>query len=151
MSALSEAELFMRYDYAEMKDLLKTFITVVSATIVFSLTFSDKIIKYDHSSVIIRRIVVSSWLCMIISLISAGASIVLIASAAGKMLYGSIPYIDYGSWILTSWSVASALIAGVIFVISLLLLIVAVALASHMNNPSNIDHPADLTGDNNSK
>jgi hypothetical protein len=64
---------------------------------------------------------------MIFSLISAGTSLVLIAGAAGKILYGSIPFLDWDYWILTVLSVAMGLSAGSVYVISLVVLIVAVA------------------------
>jgi len=39
-------DMFMRYDYAEAKDLCKHFLTTVIAVLVFSLTFADKIVNF---------------------------------------------------------------------------------------------------------
>lgn len=58
---MTTAEMFLKYDYAETKDLLKTFITLVSATIVFSLTFSDKVIKYESATKEAKFRVICAW------------------------------------------------------------------------------------------
>lgn len=120
-------ETFMKYDYAEMKDLLKTFITLVSASIVFSLTFSDKIVKFDNAANRVKRVIVLAWWLMILSLITGGASLFLIACAAGKLIYGSIPLVDISASYLEYFSVLMSVIAGGTYVLALVTLIVAVA------------------------
>ena len=40
----SAAELFLRYDYTETKDLAKAFLTLVSSILVISITFSEKVL-----------------------------------------------------------------------------------------------------------
>jgi hypothetical protein len=42
-------ETFLKYDYAETKDLAKDFLTLVSAILVFSLTFAEKIVNFHWS------------------------------------------------------------------------------------------------------
>ena len=37
---------FLTYDYAEAKDLAKAFLTLISVILVFSITFSDKVINF---------------------------------------------------------------------------------------------------------
>jgi hypothetical protein len=47
---------FLKYDYAETKDLSKSFLTLVAAILVFSLTFSEKIVDFSTSWQIIASI-----------------------------------------------------------------------------------------------
>src|SRR5687767_2944902 len=44
------AQLFLKYDYPETKDLCKQFLTLVVAVLVFSLTFSEKIADFPRAS-----------------------------------------------------------------------------------------------------
>lgn len=120
---MDPVESFLKYDYAETKDLLKTFITLISATLVLSLTFSDKVIKYDQAQPNIRRTMLLSWTLLVLALISTGLGLAFIAAAAGKMLYGGIPLVDLSvaSLALTSWSfvlgAGGAYVAGLIAMI----------------------------------
>jgi hypothetical protein len=128
---MTTAETFMKYDYAEMKDLLKTFITLVSSTLVLSLTFSDKIIKYETALRKQKQLLIISWSLMLFALTMAGISLVLIACAAGKIIYGSIPFLDWDHWSLAWLSVAFGLVAGSGYVISLTALMMAVIRTPH--------------------
>jgi hypothetical protein len=53
------AGLFLKYDYAEAKDLSKQFLTTVTAVLVFSLTFADKIINFSQASRVSRRFLIA--------------------------------------------------------------------------------------------
>jgi hypothetical protein len=66
------AQLFLKYDYTETKDLSKQFLTLVVAVLVFSLTFSEKIVEFRHASTITRTWLVSAWTAFILSIILCG-------------------------------------------------------------------------------
>jgi|SRR5271165_3318801 len=82
-----EIENFLKYDYAETKDLAKTFLTMVSAVLVFSVTFSEKIIDFAHAKLAPRALLISSWVLLLLATISGGAGLYYISIAAGEALY----------------------------------------------------------------
>ncbi len=121
-----DSDMFIRYDYTETKDLLKSFITLLSTLFVFSVTFSEKIAG-SKDSVRHRTIVVWSWSLQLLAILLCGISMCAIAAAAGMVLYGEIPVftISGGTWARISW--ALILVAGASFVVSLILLLIAAA------------------------
>jgi hypothetical protein len=121
------AEYFLKYDYAETKDLLKTFITLISATLVLSLTFSEKVIAFQTAAQNTKYLVFTSWALFIGALIASGLGVCFIAAAAGKIIYGEIPLFNLGYWqlALTSWFFV--LVAGSSYVAGLITLAVAAA------------------------
>lgn len=122
-------EKFLKYDYAETKDLLKTFITLASASLVLSLTFAEKVIGFSRAAPATQTILFCSWLLFIASLILAGLGLCFIAAAAGKILYGEIPLLtlNYYSLALISW--VFVLLAGTSYVGVLVALTIAAAQA----------------------
>lgn len=119
---IPNAELFMKYDYPETRELMKAFLTLVSATLVLSLTFSEKITKTHDADARVRRLMFSAWALFFIGIILGGASILFIAGAAGCTIYGDIPLIECGGWTLALWSWCTGLMAGISYVIGLLCL-----------------------------
>lgn len=130
MLAMNEfAENFFRYDYTETKDLLKSFITLSSGTLVLSVTFSEKIVDYQQAPRHARIVVLVAWLSIATSIVLAGLSLTLIAAAAGKALYGGIPFLDFMSVYelsMASWTLIIA--AGVSYICGLFLIIAAAAI-----------------------
>ena len=124
---MTEAENFLKYDYAETRVFLKTFITLISATLVLSLTFSEKVIGFNDAAQTTKYILFSSWVLFIVALIASGLGVCFIAAAAGKIIYGEIPLFDFSYWqlALTSWFFV--LIAGSSYVGGLITLAVAAA------------------------
>ncbi len=122
---LSEVEKFLKYDYAETRDLLKAFITLISATLVFSLTFSDKIAIMDRTKPLIRQFIFAAWTSFFAALALAGGGVVSIAAAAGCVLYGAVPFVTCGTWTFAMLSWVSGLAAGALYTIGLLLLVLA--------------------------
>lgn len=110
MVSLSDQEKFLQYDYGETKDLLKTFITLISGTLVLALTFSGRSLGPVAPTLFIT------------ALIAAGLSMAFIAAAAGKVLYGQIPLVRADFWrlALRSWSLV--LLAGAAYVAGLIAL-----------------------------
>jgi hypothetical protein len=128
------ADMFIKYDYAETKDLFETFITLISGTLVLSLTFSEKVIGFSQAAIRTKRILFSAWTLFIVSLISAGLSLSLIAAAAGKILYRSIPFFDFPYWRLALASWALVMVSGALYVAGLVALATAAAMA--INTPA---------------
>jgi hypothetical protein len=120
---------FLRYDYAETKDLSKSFLTLVSAILVFSITFSEKIVDFPNAGRLARICLIISWSLFMLSIILCGVSLCLISLAGGNALYGG----DYLSLAFQAWT--SLLVAGTFFAIGLLTLIVA-ATASLSKRPT---------------
>ena len=78
------AEIFMKYDYTETKELLKVFMTLVSGILVFSVVFSEKVVGLRNSSISTKYILIASWGLLIFSLLSAGLAMSFIAAAAAR-------------------------------------------------------------------
>jgi hypothetical protein len=115
------AQLFLKYDYAETKDLCEHFLTVVAGILVFSVAFSEKIVGYPKTSLAAKNCLVATWGLFIISIIACGIGLALIALAAGDVVYNNA--IGYPARANTAylWVIA----AGICFVVGLGMLIVS--------------------------
>jgi hypothetical protein len=82
-----EGAIFMQYHYAEVKDLAKTFLTLVAGVLVVSLTFSEKIIDFLKASLTQRVFLVITWVLFIISIILSGIALCYLAVAGGMAMY----------------------------------------------------------------
>jgi hypothetical protein len=87
-----EGAIFMQYHYEEVKDLAKTFLTLVSAVLVVSLTFSEKIIDFPKASATQRLSLVATWVLFITSIIFCGVALCFLASAGGQAVFGDAPW-----------------------------------------------------------
>jgi len=115
-------QLFLRFHYPEVKDLSKHFITLISASLVFSVAFSDKIVEFRSAPIIQQVTLFLSWLLLIFALCASGFGLYLIFIAAEKAS-GSIIYeykSDYRT--LARRSYAFLDIAGIAFGSGLILL-----------------------------
>jgi len=109
-------ELFLRFDYAETKDLLKTLLSLVSGILVFSVTFGEKIVGLKDGNRSARRFLVTAWVLLILALVTGGMAMAFLGLSAGKLLYGgSIPLLDFdfGTLAFGSWSLV--LVSGCSF------------------------------------
>ena len=68
---------FITYNYSEAKDLAKSFLTLISAILVFSITFSEKVVVFQTAGSARRIALIISWICFVLSIIGCGVSIVL--------------------------------------------------------------------------
>jgi len=69
--AASEFEyeiIFVKFKYIEIRDLLKHFLTLISASLVFSVTFSEKIIDFQNAPSKQKLVLYLSWGALILSL-----------------------------------------------------------------------------------
>ncbi len=122
----ASAELFLNYDYVETRDLLKAFLTLVSGTWVFSVAFSEKIAKTHEADNSVRNLMFTGWACFFSALILAGLSVVVIAAAAGCVLYGGLlSGHDCNGYVTALWSWALGLLAGMLYAFGLLCLALA--------------------------
>ena len=56
-----QAKLYLERDYAESKDLAKTFLTLLSATLVASITFSEKIVDVSKAGLLPFGTMIVCW------------------------------------------------------------------------------------------
>ena len=73
---------FLTYDYGEAKDLAKSFLTLVSAILVGTITFSEKIINFQTASAGQRRLTIASWSFFVLSMIICGIGLCFLFSSA---------------------------------------------------------------------
>ncbi|HYY95618.1 MAG TPA: hypothetical protein VE713_14035 [Pyrinomonadaceae bacterium] len=90
------AELFAGKDYSEAKDLAKAFLTLLTAVLVASITFSEKIVDFNNSGWWSRGFMISCWILLLAAIASCGAGLALMTSAFGYATYS--PYQDYGQF-----------------------------------------------------
>jgi hypothetical protein len=119
-------ELFMKYNYAETKDLCKDFLTLVTGILVFSLTFSEKIVDFQHSGKSAKILLLSSWTLFISTLISCGIGLTYLALAGGQAVYGSDDYYLTLANKCYAWVIAS----GLFFITGLIALVLAGMIAT---------------------
>ena len=112
MTLQSPSELFLKYDFAVTQDLCKQFITLVTGVLVFSLTFSDKVVKFSRAKKFLRVLVAVSWASMLFAIIACGLGLTYICLAGGQAVYG--PENDYALTAHTSY--AWIIMAGISFI-----------------------------------
>jgi hypothetical protein len=126
MQLPSYAELFMKYDYAESKDLCKEFLTLVSGVLVFSVTFAEKIIAFSDHRSRGRWTLFGSWISLIVALILGGIGLALLGMAADVAVHAPdlsrILLLENRSVLFMFWG-------GVFFVLGLILIVLAGALS----------------------
>ena len=82
MPLSDDAEIFMKYDFAEFKDLCKQFLTLVSGILVFSVTFAEKIVGLQsHPG---RWLLVLAWIGFIVAIVLCGIALGYFALAGGR-------------------------------------------------------------------
>ena len=118
-------ELFLKYDYVEAKDLCKQFLTLNTAVVVFSLTFSDKVLGFTDASDYSRILLVASWCCLLASIAACGISLAYISAAFGQVVYHERS--DYQH--ISERTMIGIVLAGALFVAGLIALAVAAAQA----------------------
>jgi len=138
MIDLQEASaMFMRNNFAEAKDLLKTFVTVVSTVLIFSVTFGEKIIDLRNGARLARWSLFAAWVMFILAIITSGvalASMVIAngANSAGSALVDQAGFYENAAFYL-------AIIADVAFVGGLVAMVYA-ALLSMQDSRARLPH-----------
>ena len=112
---------FLKYNFAITEDLCKQFITVVSGVLVFSLTFSEKIVNFSSAKKGLRILLAVSWASMLFAIIACGLGLTYICLAGGQAVYGLDDGYLSTAWTSYRWIIA----AGMSFVVGLVCLICA--------------------------
>jgi hypothetical protein len=114
-------DLFLKYDYPESKDLAKSFFTLLTALLVASITFSEKIIDFTQASLVSKGLMVACWLSLLGAIAVCGVALAFMAQAAGWAAYQ--PFQNYS--IFKDRAVALFVTAGLAFGVGLATLITA--------------------------
>jgi hypothetical protein len=85
----TDGEIFLEFHCPELKDLGKHFLTVISAVLAFSVTFSEKITEIPKATLPQKVLLMCSWLFLIIAVVASGAGLYF-NFAAGAQAHGAI-------------------------------------------------------------
>lgn len=121
---------FLKFDYVEMKDLSKAFLTLAAAILAFSITFSEKIIGFQSAIRASRVMLLVSWCFFITSVILCGIALCLIFASGAKATHGNGYFagLKHHDWFLDATIAGWALFAaGGSFAIGLVSLIASAA------------------------
>ncbi len=130
----NDADKFIKYGYPEIKSLGIQFLTLLTAILIFSLTFSEKIVNYNQSTNSVRAILIGGWTFLILAIISDGIGLAFNAMALPTALSDLNEFEKHQSRSSEFYepafiSLKSILISGVFF-ISGLICIVSAGVAS---------------------
>jgi hypothetical protein len=114
-------EIFASFHYGEIKDLAKHFLTLISGTLVFSVTFAEKIVPITKVTMPQKLLLGGCWVVLLASIFCAGLGLYVNYLAAEKA-QGGIIYNhpkDYRTLARFSYSVLdlSAMLYGVALVL----------------------------------
>jgi hypothetical protein len=112
-----DPDLFLKYNYAETKDLCKQFLALVTSVLVFSLAFAEKISGLQSHTT--KWLLCAAWFAMLTAITLCGIGLTLITLAAGNAVYEKRNYLE-----IAARSYNCIVVAGACFVVSLLLLMI---------------------------
>ncbi|MES2938808.1 MAG: hypothetical protein V4864_14065 [Pseudomonadota bacterium] len=81
---LISAETFLKFVYPETRDLCKHFLTLVSGILVFSITFSEKIVEFHKADVWPRRLLLFAWSMLVSAFLAGGLSLTMLFVSASR-------------------------------------------------------------------
>lgn len=122
----SEAEKFLKYDYTETKDLCKQILTLITTVLIISLTFSEKIIRFESASALAKWLVIFSWIAFLLAIILCGLGLLIITMAAGEAVYTKEV-----NRLKAAKAYRMIIAAGGLFILGLILLISTVITATY--------------------
>lgn len=117
----AKAKRFIERDYAESKDLGKTFLTLIAGILVASVTFSEKIVDVGKSNTIPMVSMIACWFLLLGAIVACGIALALMSAAVGMTTYK--PDLDFRD--VEEKAIYAFLSAGVSFSVALLAMIVA--------------------------
>ena len=118
-------DLFIKFYYAEIKDLSKSFLTLVSGILAFSITFSTSIIGVSTASILQLILLICAWLSFVIAIIAAGWGLYsdfVSANIANKAIHAGTN-LEFKQLLIRPYRLLT--VAGAAFVIGLILLAIA--------------------------
>jgi hypothetical protein len=127
----SFSERFLAFDYAELKDLSKAFLTLATTILAFSVTFSEKIVNFQSASIVAKFVLLVSWAFFVLSVILCGFALCLGFASAAKATHGEnyVPFLErYGWFGIATLAGFILFFAGLAFVCGLLALIASAAI-----------------------
>ncbi len=80
-------KVFVDFQYPEIKDLSKHFITLISAALVLSVSFSDKVVEVEAARPVQQWMMISAWVLLVLALGACGIGILLIYMAAERSAF----------------------------------------------------------------
>ena len=78
---------FTEHEFSELKDSGKSFLTLLVAVFVASITFSEKIVDVKTSTAITKILLISCWIFLLISIGLTGAGIAFLSGAYTEALH----------------------------------------------------------------
>ena len=121
-SSESEEIRFLKFHYAEVKDLSKHFLTLITAVLTFSITMAEKFIEISTAAWYFKAAIVFCWFLFLCALASCGLGLYFIF-LAGEQASGSIIYKykdDFKKFSQKSYICLDT--AGILFVIGMIVL-----------------------------
>lgn len=70
--SFNDADKFIKYGYPEIKSLATQMITLLTSVLVFSITFSEKIVNFSNAETYKRQILLLSWTFLILAIVCDG-------------------------------------------------------------------------------
>jgi len=121
---MPDHELFLKYNYPETKELCLHFLTLVTAVLVFSLNFAEKVFDFKNSSKKKRLVVILGWWFFLLSIILCGVGLVYNSLAGGDAVYNQDKYHD-----LAQTAYKYIIIAGTSFIAGLAFIMISAIIA----------------------
>lgn len=125
---------FVAKEYTEIKDLGKSFLSILIAVFVASITFSEKIVNYNSTSWWAKSLLIICWVLLLLSVVMSGTGMVFIASCFNQALY--VPCPDNIDLYVTAFF--CFVLAGLAFGLGLTSMLCA-GIISFMNEPISKD------------
>ena len=118
---------FLKYAFAETKDLGLHFLTVLTAVLVFSLAFAEKFTNFTRGGRLTRITLGSSWSCFLLAIVTCGIAICYVALSGGAASANGAP--DQ-CWAPMRSAMNWLLISGGLFVLGLVSLLISTLMST---------------------
>lgn len=134
--AASPLDAYIQFKYPEIKDLLKHFLTLISGTLVFSVTFSEKVIDFHKSAKAQKISVFAAWTLFAVALAACGAGIYLNYLTAEAALAAKLTGNLSAFRSLEGLSYLAQDLAGLLYVIGLFVLVASAVVRVRTHAPT---------------
>ncbi|HEY3948715.1 hypothetical protein [Phenylobacterium sp.] len=114
--------LFLKFDYPEARDLAKAFLGLNAAVLVFTLTFSDRVVGLAPGYRPAKVAMIGAWSVFLVAVAAIGAAIGGLVLAGGRAVYGG----DFEGEAQRSYALLVG--AGLLFIVGLSAMVAAAVL-----------------------
>jgi hypothetical protein len=121
---MTDAELFLKYNYPETKDMCLHFLTQVTAVLAFSIRFAEKVANFPNVSRGGRQLVIVGRCSYLLSITFCGLDLATNSLAGGDAVYREEHFQTWGEW-----AYLFIIVASVFFVLGLILSIISAVTA----------------------